>query len=187
MKNRDSYGRRYKIHCTQDNDASVPFKVGTLGPHTVLPITISCPSYFPESHQQSEVSSLSKVTLVWGKARRHRAPNLECRGAESPGWFDVSLKNPAWDMMNEQVRCCDEAASHQWPIAAAFWVIWRISMEQCSSLTQNWMQIRCSTCSVILNVTATQYTCSLNGVYHPHWLVLRNSPDLPLMDFIMWQ
>ena len=24
---------------------------------------------------------------------------------------------------------------------------------------------------LILNVTATQYTCSLNGVYHPHWLV----------------
>ena len=41
----------------------------------------------------------------------------------------------------------------------------------CSSLMQNLMQIHCSTCSVILNVTATQYTCSLNSVYHPHWLV----------------
>ena len=28
---------RYKKHCTQDNDTSVPFKVGALGPHTVLP------------------------------------------------------------------------------------------------------------------------------------------------------
>ena len=37
MKNRDIYWRRYKKHCTQDNDASVPFKVGTLGPHTDLP------------------------------------------------------------------------------------------------------------------------------------------------------
>ena len=36
---------------------------------------------------------------------------------------------------------------------------------------QNCTQIRCSTRSVILNVTATQYTCSLNGVYRPHWLV----------------
>ena len=27
----------YKKHCTQDNDASVPFKASTLGPHTVLP------------------------------------------------------------------------------------------------------------------------------------------------------
>ena len=26
---------RYKKHCTQDNEASVPFKVGTLRPHTV--------------------------------------------------------------------------------------------------------------------------------------------------------
>ena len=25
--------------------------------------------------------------------------------------------------------------------------------------------------SVILNVMTTQYTCSLNGAYHPHWLV----------------
>ena len=25
---------RYKKHCTQDNDTSVPFKVGTLGPHS---------------------------------------------------------------------------------------------------------------------------------------------------------
>ena len=42
---------------------------------------------------------------------------------------------------------------------------------ECSSLMQNWMKIRCSTCSVILNVTVTQYTCSLNGIYCPHWLV----------------
>ena len=28
-----------------------------------------------------------------------------------------------------------------------------------------------STCSVILNATATQYTCLLNGVYCLHWLV----------------
>ena len=38
--------KRYKKHCTQDNDSSVPFKVGTLGPHTVLPITITCPVLF---------------------------------------------------------------------------------------------------------------------------------------------
>ena len=36
---------------------------------------------------------------------------------------------------------------------------------------QNLMQIHCSTCSVILNAMATQCTCSLNGVYCPHWLV----------------
>ena len=32
------------------------------------------------------------------------------------------------------------------------------------------MQICCSTHSVILNAMATQYPCSLNGVYSPHWL-----------------
>ena len=52
----------------------------------------------------------------------------------------------------------------------AFWIIWMVSAEESSILTQNWMQICCSTCSVILNVMATQCTCSLNTVYHPHWL-----------------
>ena len=48
MKNKDIFGEgtRYKTHCTQDNDISVPVQVGTLGPHTVLPIAISCPVIF---------------------------------------------------------------------------------------------------------------------------------------------
>ena len=37
---------RYKKHCTQGNDALVPFKVVTLGPHTVFPIATSCPVIF---------------------------------------------------------------------------------------------------------------------------------------------
>ena len=49
-------------------------------------------------------------------------------------------------------------------------IIWRVSTEECSSLKQNLMQIHLLY-SVILNVTATQYSCSLNGVYHPHWRV----------------
>ena len=73
--------------------------------------------------------------------------------------------------MHEQVCCHDEAANHQLPIAAAFWIIWIISVEECSSLTQKLMQVCGSTHSVILNVTATQYTCSLNSIYRPHWLV----------------
>ena len=47
-------------------------------------------------------------------------------------------------------------------------------MEECSSLMQNLIQIRCSTCSVILNAVATQYTCSLKGVYCPHGLIQRS-------------
>ena len=73
--------------------------------------------------------------------------------------------------MHEQTCCCDEAASHQLPTAAAFWIIEIVSVEECSSLTQNLTQIFCSTCSVILYAMATQYTCSLNSVYHPHWPV----------------
>ena len=71
------------------------------------------PSYIPESHQRSEISSLSKVILVWGKGRSHRAPNLGCTGAESPGWFDVLPKISAPDVMNEWACCCDEATNHQ--------------------------------------------------------------------------
>ena len=73
--------------------------------------------------------------------------------------------------MQKWARCRDEAANHQLPRAVAFWIIQIVSTEECSSLTQNLMQICCSAHSVILNVTATQYTCSLNGVYHIHWLV----------------
>ena len=127
--------------------------------------------YCPESHRRSEISSFSKVILVLGKVRSLRAPNLGCRGPASTGWFDVLPKTSAWNVMHERVHCCDEAANHQLPIAVTFWIIQIVSMEQCSSLMQNLMQIRWSTHSVILNVTASQYTCSLNVIYYPHWLV----------------
>ena len=136
-----------------------------MGPHTVLPVTISCPLHFPESHQRSEISSLSKVILVLGKARSHWVPNLGCRAAESPGWFDVSPKSP-----RERACCHDEAANLQLLISAAFWVIW-VSMEEWSWNVNGKSEADSLFYSIILNVTATQYTCSLNGVYHPHWLV----------------
>ena len=102
------------------NDTSVPFKVGTLGPHTVLPPPSAATSYFPESHQWSEISFFSKMILVLGKARSHMVSNLGCGGAEEPGLFDVLPKNSAQDMVHEQVHCCVETANHQLPIAAAF-------------------------------------------------------------------
>ena len=73
--------------------------------------------------------------------------------------------------MHEWVHCCDGAATHQFPIVEAFWIIWIVSMHECSSLTQNLMQMHCSTYLVILNVMTTQHTCSLSGIYYPHWLV----------------
>ena len=45
----------------------------------------AAPLYFPEPHQWFELSSLSKVILVWEKARSHRVPNLGFRGPESAG------------------------------------------------------------------------------------------------------
>ena len=80
-------------------------------------------------------------------------------------------QKPLHKMWCTSGHCHDEAANHQLPIAVAFWIIWIVSTEECSSLMQNLMQIHCSTSSLILNGMTTQYTCSLNGVYHPHWLV----------------
>ena len=45
----------------------------------------AAPTYFPESHRQSEISSLLKVILVLGKVQSCRVPNLGCRETESPG------------------------------------------------------------------------------------------------------
>ena len=112
-------------------------------------------SYFPESYWWPQLSSLSKLVLVLGKARSDRAPNLGCRGAESPRWLDVSPKYSARDMMHEWTHCHHQTANHLWPTTAAFWIMWIVSMEKFSNLTQNLMQICCSTCSVILNVMTT--------------------------------
>ena len=99
------------------------------------------------------------------------APNLGCRGLSQLGDLMFHQRNlhKMWCMSG--AHCHDEAANHQLPIAVAFWIIRIVSAKEWSRLMQNLMRICCSTCSVILNVTATQYTCSLHGVYCPHWLV----------------
>ena len=170
---RDIYWRTCKIQDTLYTGQCHlnPFKVGTLDLTQFSQSPSAAPSYFPECRWQYEISSLPKVILVLGKAKSHRAPNLGLSVAESPGWFDVLPKNSAQDMMHEQAHCCDEAANHQLPIAEAFWIIWIVSAKECLSLMQHLMQIRASTHSVILNATATQYTCSLYGVYHLRWPV----------------
>ena len=70
IKNRDIYCRRCKKHCTYNNDTSVPFKVGTSGPHTVLPNAISCPVIF--SCISSMVWNLSpfKGDFSFGKSQQ---------------------------------------------------------------------------------------------------------------------
>ena len=54
-------------------------------------------------------------------------------------------KNSAQEVLHEQEHCHGETANHQWPIAAAFLIIQIASTEEFSSLTQNLMQIHCST------------------------------------------
>lgn len=65
---------------TSVNPASLPLFKTLQNPLLELPLT--APSYFPESHQRSEISSLSKVILVLRKARSHRVPIAGCRRAE---------------------------------------------------------------------------------------------------------
>ena len=116
------------------------------------------------------MSSLSKVILVWGKARSHRAPNLGCRGAETPGWFDVSQKNCT--------RCDAWAGTLSWwscqsPVAHSCGLLNHTNSFRGGmfKLNTKFDTDLCYTCSVILNATYTQYTSSLSGIYHPHWLV----------------
>ena len=179
MKNRDIYWRRYKIQKTlylgqwhlyflqsrhlgtSHSSPSILFHCSKHSAKSFVGIAISCPIIF--SWISSTFWNLFpfKGDFSFGKSQSRRAPDLGCRGAESPEWFDVSPKTSAQDVMCERPRCHDEAASHQLPIAVAFWIIWIVSVEECSSLTQNLMHICCSTHSVILNVMATQYTCCL--------------------------
>ena len=168
MKNRDIYWRRYKKRCIGQ---------WCLSPFQSMHLWTSQSS--PNRHQLPIVFSWISL-MVWNlfpfkgdfslaksQKRSHRVTNLSCMETESPGWFDILPKNSPWDKVHEQVCCHDEAANHQLPIAAAFWIIPVISTKKCSSFMQNLMQIWWSTPSVILNVMATQYTCSLNSVYAP--------------------
>ena len=125
-------------------------------------------SYFPEFHQWSEISSLPKVILVLGKGR----------GWGCQIWAEGELSHLGDLMFHKKtlhetwyMRKCVIVMKLPMPRAAAFWSIQIVSVEECSSLMQYLMQIHCSIHSVILNAMTTQYTCSFNGTYSPHWLV----------------
>ena len=148
MKNGDIYWTIYKIQETLYTGqwCLSPLQRRHLGASYSSPSRHQLPRHTFLSLFSGLKSSLSKVILVLEKARSHSEHNLGCRGAESPGWFDVLPKNSSQNMNHERVCCHDEAANHQLPIAAAFWIIGIVSAEECSSLTQNLMQIHCSTC-----------------------------------------
>ena len=123
-------------------------------------------SYFPESHQWSEISSLSKVILVLGKARHPRAPNLGCRGTESPGLScfakKLCVRHEAWAGM---LLCwsCPSPVAHNCSLLnhlnSFHGGIFKLNKESdADSLLY---------CSAIFNVMVTQYTCSLIVICHP--------------------
>ena len=102
----------------------------------VLPIAISFPVVFPWISAMVWNLFPFKGDFSFGKSPR--APNLGCRGMGSPRWFDVLPKNFAQDVMHEWAYYLDEAAHHQLPIAAAFWIIWIVSTQECSSECKIW-------------------------------------------------
>ena len=78
----------------------------------------------------SQISSLSKAILTLGKARRHRKPNLGCRGTDRPGWCDVFPKKPARELKNVKAHCRDKAASLHLPTIAAIFFLPRPSANE---------------------------------------------------------
>ena len=153
MKNRDTYWRRYKIQETLyiGQWCLSPLQSRHLGTSSNSPNHHQLPHSIFLNLIDGLKSLLFQRWFSLGKVRSRKMLNLGCRGSESPGWFDVSLKNSTQDVMHEWAYehrpCRDEATSHQLPIAAVFWIIWIVSVEECSSLMQNSMQIHCSTCS----------------------------------------
>ena len=80
-------------------------------------------SYFPESHQWSEISSLSKVILVLGKTLGEGDFSFRFQVGAVGGLShlgDLMFRKKSLHKMHEQARRRDEAANHQLPMAAAF-------------------------------------------------------------------
>ena len=172
MKNRDIYWTRYK---TQETLYLGQWCLSLLqGRHNGT--SHSSPSchqlpfrIFQKSHWWSEISPCSKVIVVLGKARRYRVPNLGYRGLHHLAdlMFAQKMVHEKWWMNSllwwscwSTVTCSYSLLSHLNSFHGGMF-----------NLMQNLMQICPCTQSVILNVMATQYTCSLSGVYCPHWLV----------------
>ena len=160
MKNRDIYWRRYKIQDTLYIGQWLlsPLHSRHLGTshsspnHHQLPFRI-----FLKLIDGLQSLVFQRQFQFWEKpVTGHLSWGVE--GLSHLGDWMFCQKNSAWDVMHEWVHWSDEAVNYPLPIAAAFWVIWIVSKEGHSSLMQNMIQICSSTRSVILNVTAMQYT-----------------------------
>ena len=171
---------------TSHSSPSISSFVQSTLQHPILESPSAAPLYFPESLWLSEISSLSKVILVLGKARSASSSHTvslqslltaACTHSTFSGVLLVAGL-PEHGSLSTDSRPSLEHLCHTFICASltawflkGFWITRIVSTEECASLMQNLMQICCSTHSVILNATATQDTCSLSGIYHPHWPV----------------
>ena len=121
MKNRDIYWRRYKKQETPyiGQWCFSPLQSRHLETSHSSPNRHQLPScIFLNLIPWSEISSLSKVILVLGKGRSHRAPNLGClgSGAELPVWFAVLKKIPqkTWSMSSALWWSCPSSVTHNY-------------------------------------------------------------------------
>ena len=106
MKNGVIYWKRYKIQET--------LYIGQWRPSLLRSGHFGTSHSFPNRHQLPHRIflnsatvwnlSLSKVTLVLGKARSRRVPRLGCRGAKSSGWLMLGKKETAQVVMHEQAH-----------------------------------------------------------------------------------
>ena len=144
-------------------------------------ITIRCPVVF--SCISLSVWNLFpfKGDFSFGKSQSCRAPNLGYRVAESPGWqmfVDCSLytfnilrcsvccRPPRmWITFNRLSTFLEAFVPHFYLRCTHCIVVENLNHP--NSFHVRMMQIHCSTHSVILNVMATQYTFSLNGITTP--------------------
>ena len=133
--------------------------------HTVLPIAISCPVIFPESQWWLEISSLSKVILVLGKTKSHQ---IQAVG----GWVTWV----SWCFTKKICTRCDA-----WAGALSWWSCQppvRSCLNHANSFCTEMFKLNAKFDADLLlyllshfECDSPPYTCSLNSIYCPHWLV----------------
>ena len=154
------------------HDASVPFKLGTLGPHTVLPVTISCPIVF--SWISSTVWNLFpfKGDFSFGESHKLQGTKSGLKGG----------LNHLGDLMFRKKNLCMRHDS--WVVTLSWWSCQSLFtysyslLYQLNSFRGEVFKFNAKSdansllYSDILNTMATQYIHMLTQQqWPPHWLV----------------
>ena len=169
---RDIYWRRYKKHCTQDNDTSILFKVGILGPHTVLPASLAtatrcsfCSGSWSHRINFAMTCFMPRTclkilgTVFFGIPRSasssctvsHQSLLIAAGHIQHSQVFFIMRAFQNVDHFQQNLTILEAFVPHVICTALialslkAFWIIWIVSVEECSSLTQILIQIPCST------------------------------------------